>query len=154
MAAPDAGAGGGSRHTATAVRPIGFWLKLVDRLIDEQFERALADFEVTRHQWELLNILSPGPGTLTRLNHELEPFLDASAGANAAEHLAGLIDRGWVDVAFEYYELTGEGASKHAELHRVVAKNRTGALADLSEEDYATTLRSLERVARTLGWES
>lgn len=152
MAAPETDAG--SRHAATAARPIGFWLKLVDRLIDEQFDAALNEFGVSRHQWEILNILSPGPSTLARLNRELEPFLDPDAGANTADHIAGLIDRGWVDVAFEYYELTGEGASKHAELHRVVAKRRAAGLADLSEEDYSTTIRSLERVARTLGWES
>jgi DNA-binding MarR family transcriptional regulator len=150
MAAPHAGAVVGSRQTTA--RPLGFWLKLVDRLVDEQFERALADFGVTRHQWELLNILSPGPSTLTRLNRDFEPFL--ASGTSAADHLADLIDRGWVDVAFEYYELTGEGASRHAELHRVVANNRSAALVDVSDEDYATTLRSLERVARTLGWQS
>lgn len=154
MTAPETGADTGSRQTATATRPIGFWLKLVDRLIDEQFDTALTEFGVTRHQWEILNILSPGPSTLARLNSELEPFLDSDAGASAADHIAGLIDRGWVDVAFEYYELTGEGASEHAELHRAVAKKRAAALADLSEEDYATCVRSLERVARTLGWES
>ena len=154
MAAPEAADYGGPQRAATATRSIGFWLKLVDRLIDEQFERALGDYSVTRRQWEILNVLSPGPSTLTNLNRALEPFLGVEANGSAAEHVAGLIDRGWVDVAFEYYELTGEGASKHAELHRVVAKNRSAVLGELSDEDYDTTVRSLERVARALGWES
>lgn len=138
----------------TPTRPIGFWLKLVDQLVNEQFESALADFSVSREQWEILNVLSPGPSTLTRLNQELEPFFEASGGESASAQLTGLINRGWVDVAFEYYELTGAGAVEHAEMHRLVAKKRTAAVADLDEGDYAITLRSLEQVARTLGWQS
>jgi hypothetical protein len=138
----------------TQTRPIGFWLRLVDQLINEQFESALADFSVSRQQWEILNVLSPGPSTLTRLNHELEPFLETVGSKSATEQLAGLISRGWVDVAFEYYELTGAGAVEHAEMHRLVAKKRTAAIAELDEGDYAITVRSLEQVARTLGWQS
>lgn len=154
MAAPHEAEESMPRHAATATRPIGFWLKLVDRLIDEQFQQVLSEHNVTRPQWEILNILSPGPGSLDRLNHELAPFFETVDGGCAVEHIAGLIDRGWVDVAFEYYELTGAGAVKHAELHRIVAKTRTSAIAELDEDDYATTLRSLEKVARTLGWQS
>jgi len=140
------------RHTVATARPIGFWLKLADRLIDEQFDRALADFAISRRQWEILNVLSPGPNTLMNLNLALEPFLDVDVRESAADHIAGLIDRGWVDVAFEYYELTGEGASRHAELHRVVARNRTRALSGVVDEDFATTVQVLEKVAKNLGW--
>lgn len=133
-------------------RPIGFWLKLADRLIDEQFEKALTDFTVSRKQWEILNVLSPGPSTLVKLNLALEPFLDAGTRESAADHIAELIDRGWVDVAFEYYELTGEGASRHAELHRRVARNRAVALDGIIDDDFETTVRVLERVAKNLGW--
>ena len=143
-----------AHHAAAVTRPIGFWLKLVDRLIDEQFQHVLSEHDVTRAQWEILNILSPGPRSLDHLNHELAPFFDTVDGGCATEHVAGLIDRGWVDVAFEYYELTGTGAVKHAELHRLVAKTRTAAIADVDEDDYATMLRSLEKVAHTLGWEN
>ena len=34
-------------------RPIGFWLKLVDSLIDEQFASTLEEHGVTRRQWQL-----------------------------------------------------------------------------------------------------
>lgn len=152
MAAPEAAQNGSARHTSTATRPIGFWLKLVDRLIDEQFERALTEHGTTRQEWEILNVLSPGPGTLAQLDLALAPLLDAEEHENAAEHLGGLVDRGWVDVAFEYYEITGEGASRHAALHRIVAKNRATARGELSDEDYETTLRSLETIAHNLGW--
>ncbi|MCU1534906.1 MAG: transcriptional regulator, partial [Glaciihabitans sp.] len=33
-------------------RPIGFWLKLVDRMIDEQFAATIEEHGVTRRQWQ------------------------------------------------------------------------------------------------------
>ncbi len=149
--ATEAGIG---RHAVATSRPIGFWLKLADRLIDEQFDKALTEFTVSRRQWEILNVLSPGPSTLVNLNLALEPFLDVGTRESAADHIAELIERGWVDVAFEYYELTGEGASRHAELHRRVARNRATALDGIIDDDFETTVRVLERVAKNLGWNS
>ena len=143
---------GSGRHAVMTSRPIGYWLKLADRLIDERFARTLTDFVVSRQQWEILNVLSPGPSTLLNLNLALDPFLDSDVRESVADHIAELIDRGWVDVAFEYYELTGKGASKHAELHRLVAKNRTAALDGIADDELEMTVQVLEKVAKNLGW--
>ncbi len=56
-------------------RPIGFWLKLVDRLIDEQFAATLEEHGVTRRQWQLLNVLSREPATVEQLDAAVAPFL-------------------------------------------------------------------------------
>ena len=40
-----------------SARPIGYWLKKLDRLIDEQFERQLSEAGLSRRQWQLLNLL-------------------------------------------------------------------------------------------------
>ena len=53
----------------TTVRPIGFWLKLVDRLIDDGFARTLEEHGVTRRQWQLLNVLSRQRATVEQLDH-------------------------------------------------------------------------------------
>ncbi|MCU1582858.1 MAG: transcriptional regulator [Microbacteriaceae bacterium] len=140
-------------HQADTQRSIGFWLKLVDRLIDDRFANALTEYDLSRRQWELLNLLSPGPATLVRLNQELEPYYDPDGYETAATHLEELIERGWIDVAFEYYELTGEGASNHAALHRLVARNRSAGLEGVPDDEYRTTIIVLERIARNLGWE-
>ena len=36
-------------------RPIGHWLKKLDRLIDAQFERQLGEAGLSRRQWQLRN---------------------------------------------------------------------------------------------------
>ena len=38
-------------------KPIGFWLKELDRLIDKHFEMQLSDAGLSRRQWQLLNCL-------------------------------------------------------------------------------------------------
>jgi hypothetical protein len=68
-------------------RPIGFWLKLVDRLIDESFDSLLEEHGVTRRQWQLLNVLQRGPATLEQLDSAVAPFLREEAGESSAEHL-------------------------------------------------------------------
>ena len=54
-------------------RPIGFWLKLVDRLIDEQFDRTLGAHDVSRRQWQLLNILAARPAAPAELDAAIQP---------------------------------------------------------------------------------
>jgi hypothetical protein len=36
-------------------RPIGYWLKKLDRLIDAQFERQLGEAKLSRRQWQLIH---------------------------------------------------------------------------------------------------
>ena len=43
---------------STDRRPIGFWLKLVDRLLDERLDETLGD--LTRRHWQVLNVLQQG----------------------------------------------------------------------------------------------
>src|SRR5918999_1264765 len=49
-------------------RPLGFWLKLVDRLLDEGFERILAGAGLTRRHWQALTTLQQGPATVELLD--------------------------------------------------------------------------------------
>lgn len=55
-------------------RPLGYWLKLVDSLITEQFTESLEEHGVTRKQWQLLNVLARGPATGGELTAALAPF--------------------------------------------------------------------------------
>jgi hypothetical protein len=64
---------------AEAGRPIGYWLKHLDRLIDDSFSRALAADELTRRHWQVLNTLARGPASPAELTQALEPFLRGPA---------------------------------------------------------------------------
>jgi DNA-binding MarR family transcriptional regulator len=137
-------------------RPIGFWLTLVDRLIDEQFAATLEEHGVTRRQWQLLSVLSRGPAAIEALDASIAPFLasgvDGAAPESSAEHLTELIDSAWVDATPTGYELTERGETAFARLADVVAENRTVATRGVTQVEYDATVDVLERVARNLGW--
>jgi len=140
----------------TDQRPIGFWLKLVDSLIDEQFAATLDEHGVTRRQWQLLNVLSRGDATVEQLDAAVAPFLEpAVEGAQAetsVEHLTELIESGWVDATATGYSLTARGATALERLSVVVTEQRTTFARGVSDEEYRATIDVLERVARNLGW--
>ena len=133
-------------------RPIGFWLKLVDSKIDEQFASTLDEHGVTRRQWQLLNVLTQEPATEERLDAAVAPFLSAEDGESSAEHLAELVDSGWVALMRSQYELTERGRAALDRLSDVVATQRTLVTEGLTQQQYDDTLAVLERMARNLGW--
>ena len=138
-------------------RPIGYWLKLVDRLIDEQFASTLEDHGVTRRQWQLLNVLARENATVEQLDAAVAPFLSASTTEgdepeSSAEHLSELIDSAWVDATPTGYELTERGRLAFDKLQEVVAVQRTLIAEGVAPEEYEQTVSVLERVARNLGW--
>ena len=139
-----------------AQRPIGFWLKLVDGLIDERFASTLEEHGVTRRQWQLLNVLSREPATVEQLDAAVAPFLaDATDDADAetsAEHLSELIESAWVDATASGYEITEKGRVAFDALAETVASLRSDMSDGLTQEQYTATVASLERMARNLGW--
>src|SRR5215813_2415405 len=56
-------------------RPIGYWLKHLDRLIEDTFSRALAEQGLTRRHWQVLNTLAREPAGPAELTKALDPFL-------------------------------------------------------------------------------
>ena len=145
-----------------AHRPIGFWLKLVDGLIDERFASTLEEHGVTRRQWQLLNVLSREPATVEQLDAAVAPFLSAGTAASdtdgvttpetSAEHLSELIESAWVDATPAGYELTERGRTAFHALSETVAKLREEMSEGLTQEQYAETIAALEQMARNLGW--
>jgi DNA-binding MarR family transcriptional regulator len=144
----------------TTVRPIGFWLKLVDRLIDDGFARTLEEHGVTRRQWQLLNILDTNAATGEQPSAAIRPFLQGEAGAaaevgepaTAEENLDELMESDWVVLEGELYALTERGRTLFEKLRVIVGGLRERASEGVSEADYATTLLTLERMATNLGW--
>ena len=134
-------------------RPIGFWLKLVDRLIDDLWVQTLAAEDVTRRQWQLLNLLDGGPTPLHDLDDALRPFLDARE-PDVASALHGLVDRGWATDDGQVASLTDQGRTALTRLAGLVAGLRERLSRDVDPADYTTTVGTLEKMARNLGWGS
>lgn len=134
----------------TDQRPIGYWLKLVDRLIDEHFDGTLDEHGVTRRQWQLLNLLGRGPATRDELNDALAPFLGGD-GTTAGE-IDELVESDWVASTPSGFGLTPRGETAFERISEVVARIRADLSQGLSDEEYDVTVRSLERMSRNLGW--
>lgn len=135
-----------------ANRPIGFWLKLVDRLIDERFAAIIEEHGVTRRQWQLLGVIEPGGSTVDELDQAIAPFLAAGTDESAVEHLAELVDSEWLTVTGSSYQLTERGQAAFGRLTQVVDTLRDQTSEGLTAEQYEITLQSLERMAQNLGW--
>lgn len=55
-------------------KPIGYWLKHLDRLIERAFDDKLGEQGVSRRQWQILNTLSQSDQTRDELLVALRPF--------------------------------------------------------------------------------
>ncbi|WP_308797667.1 MarR family winged helix-turn-helix transcriptional regulator [Agromyces silvae] len=122
-------------------RPFGFWLKLVDRRLSEEIERVLADDDLTRREWRALNLLAG-----TARDEHLAAKLEAKPGL-----VHGLAERGWVEGTPP--TLTPAGREALDRLSERVGAVRARVAHAVSPEDLATTVATLEAIARELGWD-
>ena len=117
-------------------RPIGYWLRELDRRLESAFAAALASHDVSRRQWQVLNGLGPD-----------DPFWGAGERPYS-EVLGELTARGWTTSSGA---LTATGAAARAEISAGVQGVRARALSGLSDEDYLTTVRTLAAMSANLG---
>lgn len=126
-------------------KPIGWWLKHVDRRIEESFDRVLAAEGITRRPWQLLNTLGDGLAPAVAL----EPFLPTDPMARDAE-LAVLLDdlraRGWLDGD----ALGPEGRAARARIGEAVTAFRRRVTAGVGPQDHGIVIDTLRRMADNL----
>ena len=126
-------------------RPLGFWLRTVDALINREFAAAFDGEGATRRDWMLLNAVSG--------DVNVPGFADRVA-RKGGKRLRGLEQRGWVEESGDgTWILTEEGAAAKERLGGIVDDIRSRVSGAVSPEDFATTLASLEAIARELGWD-
>jgi DNA-binding MarR family transcriptional regulator len=130
-------------------RPIGYWLKNLDRLIDAQCERQLGDAGLSRRQWQLINLLEDGPRSVPELHTELEPFLQ-DAPDDLQDALSGLVGRGWADSQDEIVALTEIGQAQFGLVKANVAELRQTLMIGISAEEYQAIIDVLIRMAANL----
>jgi DNA-binding MarR family transcriptional regulator len=142
----------GGQATPGAQRPIGFWLKLVDGLIDAAFDALLGEQQFSRRHWQILNLLSQEAATTAQIDAQLAPFLTAGE-ATTRPVLDDLVRRGLVEwLADGRASLTSQGVDTHADLSVKIADDRRRIAAGISQDEYNATIEVLRRVAVNLGW--
>ena len=130
-------------------RPIGYWLKKLDRAIDEQFERQLGQAGLSRRQWQLLNLLQNNPRSVPDLEAELEPFL-LDAEGDLSDPLSGLVTRGWAESKDNIVNLTETGEAHFEIVKAKVAELRQALMTGISPEEYQATIDVLSRMTANL----
>lgn len=66
--------------------------------------------------------------------------------------LYGFAEKGWVTIADGVATLTETGRAEHDAAFARVTELRSSVTEGISEADYATTMATLEKMARNLGW--
>ncbi|TDO54994.1 DNA-binding MarR family transcriptional regulator [Kribbella sp. VKM Ac-2527] len=122
-------------------KPIGWWLKEVDRLLEASFEQVLAAEGLIRRQWQALNAAA-GPGSI---ESTLAPFLTGDP-AELAAVTDPLVARGWLDGE----RRTNEGQAALEALTTKVQAQRERVTSGVSDEEYVATIGVLRRMAQNL----
>jgi DNA-binding MarR family transcriptional regulator len=141
-------------HQPKASLPIGYWLKRVDNLLNEQIDKLHVDSKITRSDWQVLNLLSEmGSGSKQQIFESMQTFVDP---AQLEKILSGLVERGWIgesvasERAIPAFQLTEEGKRQHQQLLARQKEVRQRAVQGISEEEYVTVIQVLQRMASNL----
>ncbi|MEI5583501.1 MULTISPECIES: MarR family winged helix-turn-helix transcriptional regulator [unclassified Agromyces] len=128
---------------ARSTRPLGFWLKTAERAIERELDALFDDLDVTPREWRLLNLIAG----------EVRDERTAAKLARRPGRVDALVGRGWAGRASDGgLHLTDDGRAMLATLDERVHDLRARVAGTVSTDDYATTLATLEAIARELGW--
>ena len=131
-------------------RPIGYWLKHLDRLLERTFERSLADQGLSRRDWQTMNVLSAGQHDAAALAAALRPFW-AEGAVTPKEVLGGLERRGWISRGADgCYALSALGRDAHRTVSQRVQETRRRSLEGLADGEYQAAVATLSRMAENL----
>jgi hypothetical protein len=123
------------------MKPLGWWLRHVHELLESSMAQAFEGESLTRRHWQVLNTIAHGARTPEDVNTALAPF------GSTASQLADLRARGWVT---EDDGLSDAGQAAHARVEERVEAFRTTVTQGVSDDDYRTTIRTLQRCAANL----
>ncbi|MEU4605051.1 MarR family transcriptional regulator [Kribbella sp. NPDC023972] len=122
-------------------KPIGWWLKELDRLLEASFERLLAAEGLTRRQWQALNAAA-GPEPIAVA---LAPFLSGDP-AELAAVTDPLAEHGWLSGD----ELTQAGQVALRTLMTKVQAQREQMMTGVTDDEYVATIAVLRKMAGNL----
>lgn len=126
-------------------KPIGWWLKEVDRLLEQSFEQVLAADGLNRRQWQLLNAARGD----VPIAEALAPFLSGGP-AELESFTAPLAERGWLAGD----RLTPAGAAALEQLTTKVHEQRLRVTNGIVDAEYLQTIDVLRRMAANLSHEA
>lgn len=164
-------------NTTTHNKPLGFWLAVVEHRTHDAMRAAFADQGVSRREWRLLNVIAQAPVTIDELKAAMPPRGGRGHGLrhrrpesermsrderpgrgerptrrSTIEMLDALVERGWLTSDGGQFAITDEGSRMTADLGERISSVRATAGNGIPDADYATTVATLQAMARNLGW--
>ena len=132
-------------------RPIGWWVKRLDALLEEAVDAVVGAEGLTRRHWQVLHSLATGTEQEADVRTALADF-----PGDVDVVVSDLVARGWViRLGPGRVGLTLDGAAAHARVFRAVGRVRRHAADGLSRNEYERTILVLSRmvanVERALG---
>ncbi|SNR87634.1 MarR family winged helix-turn-helix transcriptional regulator [Blastococcus mobilis] len=131
-----------------AQRPIGWWVRRLDALLEQAVDSAVAGEELTRRHWQVLHSLAEGA------SGDLRATL-ADFPGDVGAVVTDLVERGWVERSTDDgLTLTAEGRAGHDRVAAAVGRVRKHVADGLSAQEYEHAIlvlgRMVENVQRAL----
>lgn len=130
-------------------RPLGYWVKRLDTLLEESLDRVLARNGVRRRHWQVLNVLREGPQSRAQVAEAMLSFWVA-ASVTQTDVVDDLNRRGWAEIDGDLYRLTADGEEAYSRLSLDVATLRAQVTDGFTTEEYASVVQALARMATNL----
>ncbi|GAA4208499.1 MarR family winged helix-turn-helix transcriptional regulator [Actinocatenispora rupis] len=129
----------------TPERPIGYWLRHLDTLIERRFAATLGDIGLVRRDWQVLNTVARQPRDRAGVAAALAPFwTDDERDADGV--LSDLAARGWLDLG-DPVTLTATGRTAYDGVAERIGRDRETLTAGLAPGEYAEVVRVLAVMA-------
>jgi DNA-binding MarR family transcriptional regulator len=123
-------------------RPIGWWVKRLDALLEEAVDAVVTGEGLTRRHWQVLHSLASGPADETEVRAAL-----ADVTGDLETLVSDLVARGWVArLSDGRAGLTPDGAAAHDRVSRAVGRVRRHVADGLSRSEYERTVLVLARM--------
>lgn len=130
-------------------RPLGYWVKHLDTLLEESLDRVLARSGIRRRHWQVLNVLRNGPQTRAQVAEAMLAFWVA-ASVTQTDVVDDLVRRGWAETDGDLYTLTADGEQAYSRVSLDVATLRAQVTDGFTAEEYAAVVEALARMAANL----
>ena len=127
----------------TTPKPLGYWLKHLDTLIETRFESTLAGHGLTRRHWQVLNTIATAPTSQEDLDRALAPFQP-----NVRTEVADLVAKGWA--TGDPVTTTDTGKTAFTEVAGRIHAERRRITDGIPDEEYLRTVETLRRMAANL----
>ncbi|QLD11606.1 hypothetical protein [Microbacterium oleivorans] len=130
-------------QNTTPDRSLRFWMRAAHSAFAAELARVLADEGLDRRDWAVLGALT-GEHAFPGLDERVQ---------RGGKRVRALAARGWAIEADGRWVATDEGRRERDRIHVLVSEVRGRASGAVSDDEFATTVASLEKIARSLGWD-